>query len=845
MSARRLSLLALLALLGGATACSKTSARPGPRLSGPSAVAVYRGLTTRDATALRHYLAVSNERGDDLRLIDAIDGQPVLAPGLVMSLSVSTVARPAFLVAGGLNDAAGPAADLLALAPAGLATCDPALPDRLVSCLQVVDTWTAQTTLARQLTLVVDDLPGGTDGAFLSLVAMPVPEDLGGGAWGAAAGRVRVAAGLSGGRLLLADFARAADGVAIELVAAAVHDLGFEAVSLSASPDLHHLYAASPDLMGVAELEVGGAVTVPPPSVLLPAGAPTTHVLAAKVRPAVSLVAGGLPDHFDAEVVRVYAALDPGHCNREWPVTCGLAVLDPAAGAQLPDPAGQLPAHLPIAIPGTVVGMVAVYPPTVGGVLLDGTTAPDGVPGELQKQANLTGTQNVSTLAAVASSDGTVVLVDLARGALAREHEVLATTFNSSPTRVASVQSSSPEVVGAPRLALWNLPGETTLLTTDVSTMIKSVVITPGFAPNDTWDLSWEGLLPGLGLVTGQAQSRSDHTGLEWLAVQSSAGLTATDGPYRGVGRLYDPRSLVRPGDIVRVTPQDTVRCPRGFFEVSVTGVLAPTTQYPGGAVSVTPRPLALQPTVQVGTELLPADPTCLDGADRSDVRLTFRAGGLILLGIKGFGYAGRPELQASDAPPGFSLAYLPPSDPALACPLLDDPAFLDGTTWPPPTTCDQDCRDHCERLLLARKARRQFYMADQCATLDVTCRDRWQALDPVLYPTGLEPIVNPTGPVLAFKVGQLWPGTDTSVPLERDARLTIITASGQTVPTYRPLSGSTAIAAELPTGMTTFDRAGASGKAADGVRVFTGYTGNLVLDLSPSLGQTVVTVHR
>jgi hypothetical protein len=844
VSARRLPLVALLALLGGLAACNKTSARPGLRLNGPSAVAVFSGLTGRDPAALRPYLAVANERGDDLRILDATDGKAVLAPGLVMSLSVPTAPRPALLAAGSLADAGGAQADLLLVAPAGLAACDPAAPLRLVGCIQVVATWTPATALDPQLTLVVDDLAGGQDGELLSMVVLPVPEDDGAGGFRPAAGRVRVAAGLSGGRLLLADWARAGDGVSIALVAAAVHDLGFDAVALSAAPapDLNHLYAASPDpiagVEGVAELDVRGAVDQAPTVRAIRVDAPTSAVLVAKVRPFVALNEPTPKlDQFGPEVTRLYAAIDPNRggadgpitCGRERPITCGLVVLDPSTGLPVPDPAGQLPSHAPISVPGTILGIAAIYPPSVGGILDDGTTAPDGSLGVLQKQATAAGERFTSTLAAVTTTTGSVVLVDLARGALALDRGVLATATGASPARIATAISTIPTVTTAPRLGLWD--GRATpapaVLTTDAAALLHLVTMTPGYTPSDSWAVLWEGPLPDLVSLPGQVQARADHTGLEWVAIQSSSGLTPEAGPFRGVGRLYDPRLLVRPGDIVEVTPDDEVACPLGKFELEVTAILAPTADHLGGAVSVVPRPAALQPTVTEGTSVVPADPACLDAGGRSTARVTFRAGGLILNGTA-FGYGGRPQAQASAAGPGFSLAWADPA--ALTCPQLDDP------TWPPATTCDQGCRDTCEQLLLSRKARRLFYMAEVCFLGDTACVERW----------GSSPLVDPTGPVVAFKAGWVYPagssGTERPV---RGSVLTFGTASGQAASVRRPISGGQPLGAVLPGGMATFDRAGYTGLATDGVRVFTAYTGNLVLDFSPSQSAAAATVHR
>lgn len=832
MTARGSTLLALAAVLvtaGALAGCSKTSARPNLRLSGPSAVAVYHGRTERDPAALRHYLAVANERGDDLRILDAIDGRAVLAPGLILSLSVPTAPRPALLAAGSLGDGE---ADLLVVAPAGLAACDPAAPARLVGCLQVVNTWEPQTAVATSLTLVLGDPALGDDAAVMALTAVPVPEADGLGGWRPAAGQIRVVAALTGARLLVADYRRAADGQAIELTGAAVHPLAvagapFEAVALSGSPDLIHLYAATPDPLGavegVAELDLSGAHDQPPAVRAISAGAPTTQVLAATVRPVTGLSADDPKrDVHGPEVLRVWAALDPTRCGREEAVTCGLAVLDPAAGGPVPDPADPARPHLPIFVPGAITSLTAVYPPSVGAFELDGTAAPAGQAGPLQKLARTSGEHQVSTLAAAGTTSGVVALIDLGRGTVALDRDALETRTVGAPAAVTAARSSVPADAARARLGLYPSPADDPGATsTDLSldALAGRIQITPGFTTSDAWTVVWEGELPGLSAVRGQLESAPGR-GLEWVAVQSFAD-TDPAPVYRGVGRLYDPRLGLRVGDLIVVAPDDTVACPGKLFELEITELLPPAATYPGGAVKV--RAADVQPTVTVNGASVPADPTCLDGRGRSEARLTFRAGGLLLRGTA-FGYGGRPM---ADLP--YRLEWHDVS--ASACPLLDDPA------WPPAdATCvTPACRGACEELLLARKARRSFYLRERCAADDQPCKDRWGTAD----------LDNPAGPVLAFRAGWIPPAGGGEIREARDLGLTLSTSSGLAPANRQPLSGTVSTAAVLPQGLATFDRAGATGAAADGVRVFGAYTGNLVLDFSPSAAPATVTVHR
>jgi hypothetical protein len=815
--------------------CTNTSSRPGIRLAGPSAVAAFHGLSTRDPVNLRAYMAVADERADDLRLLDAVDGKAVLAPGLILSLSVPTAPRPALLAAGGLHDAGAARADLLAVAPIGLVACDPASPAVFSGCVQVVATWLPATALATSLTLDLGKLPGGEDAAVLSLAVVPVPVSDGAGGWTSAPGQARLVAGLSGGRLLLADYARAADGQAIALVGAAIHALGFDAVALSASPDLVHLYAASPDpiggVEGVAELDLSAAFDQPPAVRALDALAPTTAVLAARVRPFTG-IAGVTSDPkleaYGDEVVRIYAAREPTRCGPDQPLRCGLVTLDPLTGGLLPERKSANPA-IPIAVPGSIIDLIAIYPPTIGSLLVDGTAAPDGIQGAYQKQATQVSDHWTSTLAAATSTNGAVYLIDLARNGLARDAGVLATNTGGQPARVQTAASSTPSLADSPWLALWDdrATTATPVPVHDATVMPLLVGMTPGYTSSDSWTLGQQSGLPTLAALRTQLQATADGQGLAWLAVQSSSGATADAPPYRGVARLYDPRLPIRVGDIAIVTPDDTARCPRGAFELDVTGILYPTADFPGGAVTVAPRAADLQPKVVEGGVQVPVDPHCLDGAGRSTGRVTFLGGGLVLTGAT-FGYAGRPT-------PSVRYTLPEPSWAALACPIVDGGDFLVGGAWQPPV-CDAACRAACEQLLLARKARRLFYFTEQCASTDAECLTRWSS---VLYD-------DPEGPALTFRAGWSYPdGTPGNAPPERGTFLSIATSAGEVPVVRKPQLSGTVTGAVLPSGLATFDRAGASKVSADGERVLVSYPGNQVLDFSPSQAANASTLHR
>jgi hypothetical protein len=499
-------------------------------------------------------------------------------------------------------------------------------------------------------------------------------------------------------------------------------------------------------------------------------------------------------------VDRVYAALEPTRCGRDQAVACGLVTFDAVAGTLIPDPAnGELPFAAPIQVPGQVLGLLAVYPPTVGsGTLPDGTVAPDGIQGPLQQLVTQTVTRWTSTLALATSTLGPAYLVDLARGGQARDASVLPLTRVSSAL---SIQG----VAGEPYLALFDAGAvaPAPVLTRDPSLLPARFGLTPGFSPTDSWSLGWQASFPGLVDVSAQVQPSAD--GLDWLALQFPVG-----SELRETVRIYDPQLGLQVGDIALVTPDDVARCPVGF-ELVITDFLHPDTgPYPGGAVKVAPS--SHQPA---GGQ---AD--CLKGAPLSKVRVTFLSKALLLVG-NAFGYAGRPTLQADATGPGWALEW---KDPApLACPLLDTAA------WPPPI-CDLDCRSRCQELLLSRRSRRAFYVTEQCGSTDTACIKRW----------GPELLDNVNGPVLQFKLGLLSSTGVTLDPLTttpaRGATLTFTTVSGQVMSSRQPQVGATVTGMALPSGMATFDRAGATRSAADGVRVFVSYPSNEVLDCSPSV---------
>jgi hypothetical protein len=854
--------LALAAL----AACTSSSSRPGARFRSPSAVAVYRGYSLDRPSELRPYVAVANARGDDLRIVDGITDRPVLAPALILALSVPVTPRPARLAAGPLHDrdpvSGDPVElpDLLAVASTGL---QPRAGGGLLGAvLQVVSTWDPQTRVAQEL-----DLGAVAPGAeVLSLAVGPVPEDDGAGGWRPAPGRARIYAGLTGGLLAVAEAAREAGGGSILVSAPVVEALGFEVVSLAVSPRVAHLYAATTDpipgpggVLGVAELDVtgpaGGGVAVR----ALAARGGTTHVVALEYGEFEDFGVVALdPDRFGAPVLAVLAALSPEDCGRDRAVACGVVTIDPVAGRLRPDPRGEQGFMAPIPVPGQVVAMAATGPSAVPPVV----AAPVGstwTGGYLRLSAG-SGQRYTTGLVAIASTVGRVYLHDPAHFALANATSLLAasSTGSTNRTRVTNIatllpttRSGGPQPAGTQHLALWDDrpaspdpsqdpppdPSDPVLLD-DVS-MASIVTVTPGYTPSDSWSLTWQGILPALDRRVGVVASAG--AGIDWIAVQDPVGPTVT-APWRNVARLYDPRLAIRVGDIVEVTPVDTALCPSGTFEAAVTALLPPAADHPGGAVAVSPLP---RTNLVDGVEV-PADPTCLDGRGATRVVVTVHAAGLVLTGTE-TGYAGRPDIVgAADnrlgaIAPRFTFGYRDEAGPfaglgdeELGCPILVER----NEDWPPSAgavaACEADaaaCRAACERKLLSRKARRLMYVTDKCDELlpKSQCSDFWTAYQ------GDFP--SPVGPAIAFKVGLKLPPGDATAPEDaipgtvRGATLAIATASG-ILPEFRtPYSGVSVSGAELPSGVAVLDRAAATGDPADGLHVYVAYPDGVVLD--------------
>jgi hypothetical protein len=289
----------------------------------------------------------------------------------------------------------------------------------------------------------------------------------------------------------------------------------------------------------------------------------------------------------------------------------------------------------------------------------------------------------------------------------------------------------------------------------------------------------------------------------------------------------------VHVGDIVDVQAFPKGTCPGGTFELVVTALLPPDPiLFPGGAVAVAPA--TIQPPG--------GDPGCLPKNQDSAVTVTFLAKDLVLAGTFS-GYAGRPGivLGAPDDTARFEFKY--EDEQALACPIMQD----DPQAWPPAAadvaTCEADvatCRNTCERLVLARRARRSFYMTDACppvtGTAENNCVTVWERFFGLAFPM-------PRGPAVAFKVGITSP--DQGLALKRGAYLLFTTGSGFVPGSRAPSSGSIGSGSSAPYGVTIFDRSAVTGVPNDGLHGYAAFADNLVLDFTPWSNVAQATIIR
>ena len=307
----------------------------------------------------------------------------------------------------------------------------------------------------------------------------------------------------------------------------------------------------------------------------------------------------------------------------------------------MPNPVGgEEPYLLPISIPAPVSGILAT-----------GRTADRLLP-----IVSGSGTASTTGLAVVTATDGRTYLVDLARWAMASETTPLTGTGKTRVSTAKTIPGTSSAI------GLRGLDGSAASAAD--ATLAARIRVTPGFTPDDTWLLTWQGVLPGLqtraAIFSGSGASRGLAVQIGTASPEAVADLTALG---------------VADGDLV---------------EIVATGGI--TTYCPSGAeVAVTGPPSGSSVTLTVAGGCLASVPD----ASSIPVVVTFRSKGLVLTGTKA-GYAGRPEPDVELPVSGTRLFYVtdacaagsecaairkaPPY--ALAFPLPTGPALGLAPAW-------------------------------------------------------------------------------------------------------------------------------------------------------------------
>ena len=869
---------ALLPLLALAAACSSAGTGVIANLDGPQAVVAFNGMSNVHPGQIVPLVAVTATQGNVLRIIDPESDQAVRAPAVYGPLSVPTLPAPSLLASSSLYDGQ---ADVLLVASGGTVqpTGQPSTTANSATEIQVFATWLdGVDPLAYGIALAYDLAPvvapanstlPGTGSQILSMVGIPVPGAAPAGSppvWPVVPGVARVVVGFSpgsdgqGGKLAVLDFARNPDGSVSLADAPTVRVLGFTPFALAPSPDHAHLYVATKDAIttdsfgnnvyGVAEVDVRDP------------NAANWTVRALNGRaPTISVAAGILGERltessqdFGAPVLRVYAAIDPSACGPTQAIGCGLATFDPVLGGLAADPAppssplsvpvAQQPYRAPLYVPYTTVsfstgsGGLSAFPlvvavsqaPQSGGAQCTGpTTCPagvneQGVPQPLGALQSIPWTQWTSAVAAVGAGDGNIYVEDLGR--FGPPDNILLLDNSLSRTQVLSALSTpAATALSGPFLGLYDPPGTGSLpnpaasIVVDSGDLLNSIIVWPGFTPNDTFTLTQQGILPGLGAVLGVLGQLSG--GGFYLAIQqqvvsplgSASTTTWLVGAEVGSPLLaihaadaYPATSTGGGGDIAQFylqTDPTTPPCVKApvvgeaveLYEATVASILAPdAANYPGGALLLTPS----NPEAECLFAYLAANPQPTPPILHANVR----ASGLLLTSTS-LGYAGRPVLDTvANQSPRYDLAWQPE----------------DGLTG--------------EALVLARKARRLFYpggpylgsvyLGDPCPN-GTACYPGFPEMTDPMQP----------GPVVSFRPAISCAPNPCPVPpppLPRDASLAFQTTSGMTALAARPADVST------PASAISFDKSIFldSTSQALGWSFYVTYTGNVLFVETP-----------
>jgi hypothetical protein len=734
----------VLAALGAG--CSDTTDTPGALLRGPGALAVFDGVVRHESGSQRKYLAIANTRGDELRLVDLTDNEVVSSPGLAFPLSIPVEGWPMWVAAAELGDGDRP--DALVVIPSGS------------DVVEVVDTWSGSPTSILQLDLDPDDaspLDLDPDPRVLSVASVASP----------AAGVGRIVVGLTGGRLAVLDFVRdAADplGLAIAQPSLTVlTGLGFEPVSLAQGGEPTVVYAAS--LTTVGGTPGVARIALPHDLSGWSAAASVTALDALVPTQAVAALSMG-------GVERVVAVPAPGSCGEGRALPCGLLAVDPAAGTLAAGVVAGETHLMPLPVPGTVAGLLALGRPDASITIASGG-----------------GTVLTRGVAVVSSTDGAVYLVDVERWTMASVTDPVA---GDGRTRALGVTALAGEdaVAGSSQVGLWFLGGTSAapLLSADIEDVAGRIRLTPGITPDDTWTLAWQGILPGLQERTADLTAADAASGTLAVVDEATDPAIALDLAALGV----EVGDLLELGPVGGCTP--SVR----LDVLAVAGTVA-TVALPAGAAW--------------------AD-ACVPGSVGVATRVaaTLRAGGLVLTGASA-GLAGRPPAFVPDE---FVLDGLgqPTATPTAWEMASNEFEVFGARRFYVTDSCAAG--SDCEAVWKVAPYQDVLFDPTDPGSVKVI-----NVLD-FPYPDGpalglVAGIVDPACTLAPAACAAAAP------PPPVGAALRFTTKSGLIPSPRRPLIDGSAVASALPSGLALWDR------GADGLRVQASYTAGLVMIFDPA----------
>jgi hypothetical protein len=888
----RRALLAALAAAAALCACNNHGGGVTLRLAQPSSLAV--------AGAQSHvhlppdpwpFAFVASTGHNELVVFDAITDAVLSAPIILRALSIPTLdPRPALVASAEFQPpgSGAPRPGLVVATSAGSTQ------------LQLIRTWLSDAASDPGL---ADEAPVELGGQVLALVAAPAVAADG----TKLSDTIRVVAALVDGRLAVVDYAWKGDPTLAEtgtgtsrtncataggVTDAVTHDLSFDggasnfdALSLAVDPiNPRYLYAATIDTaQGVAQFDMAGAGTWTP--VAIDAGGPTLLVAALTVRERVATVDGAYDqvaypdgpavndDAFEPDAHRrVYALRDPSSCGPATALPCGIVVLDPEAVglARPPFLGGQEP--FPITVPSRPLALLAGAPPTApptDTIPSEIVTNPDGSVKETLARIHAVTSRNTTGVLAIPCENGRIYLADLSRWEVpSGELEVNGT---STATGVSSFTSSAAT---SRRVGFYKpsyLAADTTRRSWTLDQgAISYLELTPGFTPDDTWKVTYQGYLPDF-TASRAAQVTASGDNLV-VAFQVPTGNVLN--PFTQVVNVNDPALGVRVGDIVefwtgptRNDPAATQRvdggtlCPdtttTGFdgldiqpIEGRVVSVNPADSGHPGGWLlvrkahsnPVNPGDPPAECVAYDGSPAKPPDcntrgpwddkPNCWSnlsvptsaspsGANPGTLQVRIRTGGgtagaeeFVVVGTA-TGYAGRAVstviTPSSTSLPTFSFTNENEAALVTACPLLNG-----GSCG------DEACRRSCEAAVIARRARRTHLTSVACP-LNSTgtpshCETFFQAFR---RPNATDPPpafpLPPAGPALAFSLALTCVSPDVTgcAPeqittltrkLIRDTQVAFTTRSGW-FPASRFGGGANGGAGTQPTGAAYIDR--------------------------------------